>query len=123
MITVEEILMGRDKQEPLTLEMYQNLAVLMGKINYVRAIYGKPLVVSSGYRPPSVNKAVGGSKNSAHMLCMAVDFKDPKQEFSTWCIKNINLLNKIGLYLEDPRFTKTWTHLQIRPTLSNPFIP
>jgi uncharacterized protein YcbK (DUF882 family) len=44
----------------------------------VRAILGdKPVLISSGYRSPQVNTAVGGSKSSAHMSGLAVDFSCP----------------------------------------------
>ena len=40
----------------------------------VRALLGRPLRISSGYRSPAVNKAVGGAATSAHCLGHAVDF-------------------------------------------------
>jgi len=43
----------------------------------LRALLGKPIHVSSGYRSPEVNKAVGGSKNSQHLRGEAVDFTVP----------------------------------------------
>jgi len=44
----------------------------------VRALLGgKPVLVSSGYRSPEVNRAVGGSATSAHMAGLAVDFTVP----------------------------------------------
>ena len=43
-----------------------------------RALLGdKPILISSGYRSPQVNAAVGGSKSSAHMSGLAVDFSCP----------------------------------------------
>jgi uncharacterized protein YcbK (DUF882 family) len=123
MITVDEVLMGRDKANPLTSEQWRNLADLMARINIIRAAYGKSLVVSSGYRPPDKNSAAGGAKNSPHMSCQAVDFADPKGEFKKWCLDNFDLIKKVGLYMEDPAFTPTWVHLQTRPTKNNPFKP
>jgi len=41
----------------------------------IRDRYGKPIVVSSGYRCPALNKAVGGVKNSDHMYGCAADIK------------------------------------------------
>lgn len=123
MITVDEVLMGRDKANPLTPEQWRNLADLMGRINIIRAAYGKSLVVSSGYRPPAQNAAAGGAKNSTHMSCQAVDFADPNGEFKKWCLDNFDLIKKVGLYMEDPAFTPTWVHLQTRPTKNNPFKP
>jgi zinc D-Ala-D-Ala carboxypeptidase len=44
----------------------------------VRTLLGdKPILISSGYRGPSLNAAVGGSKNSAHMSGLACDFSCP----------------------------------------------
>lgn len=39
----------------------------------LREAYGKPIVVTSGYRCPALNKAVGGSKTSDHMIGCAAD--------------------------------------------------
>ena len=46
-------------------------------LEQVRALLGKPIIVSSGYRAPHVNRAVGGAANSAHMLGCAADFACP----------------------------------------------
>lgn len=43
----------------------------------VRDFLGHPIHVNSGYRSPAVNRAIGGSKTSAHMLGYAVDFTCP----------------------------------------------
>lgn len=39
----------------------------------LREAYGKPIIVTSGYRCPALNKAVGGSPTSDHMKGCAVD--------------------------------------------------
>ena len=31
-------------------------------------IYGKPIIVNSGYRCIKLNKAIGGAKNSQHLV-------------------------------------------------------
>ena len=47
-------------------------------IEKVRTILGnKPILVSSGYRSPQLNAAVGGSTGSAHMSGLACDFSCP----------------------------------------------
>ncbi len=40
----------------------------------IRDSLGKPLIITSGYRPPWLNALIGGSKTSAHMLGRAADF-------------------------------------------------
>lgn len=39
----------------------------------LRQAYGKPIVVSSGFRCAALNKAVGGSRTSQHLLGQAAD--------------------------------------------------
>lgn len=50
-----------------------NLNRLAHTLERIRDLVGLPIVVSSGYRSPAVNKAVGGAKNSAHMTGCAAD--------------------------------------------------
>lgn len=55
-----------------------NLQRMAETMEEVRTILGdKPILVSSGYRSPAVNAAVGGSKSSAHMSGLACDFSCP----------------------------------------------
>lgn len=49
--------------------------MLAGFAERVREIVGLPLIITSGYRCPGLNKAVGGSSTSQHKLCEAIDFK------------------------------------------------
>ena len=55
----------------------KNLTRLARVLEDVRMIYGKPLIVSSGYRCPELNKVIGGSPTSAHQDGRAVDFTIP----------------------------------------------
>ena len=45
----------------------------MDKLQSLRNRLGKPLIVRSGYRSPSHNRAVGGAPASKHMLGTAFD--------------------------------------------------
>lgn len=57
------------------LEAAKNTAYGM---EHVRKLLGnKPILISSGYRSPKLNEAVGGSKQSQHCLAEAVDFTCP----------------------------------------------
>jgi hypothetical protein len=55
----------------------KNLQHTADTMETVRAILGHPVLISSGYRAPKVNVAVGGSKNSAHVHGLAADFTCP----------------------------------------------
>lgn len=114
MITRREVLMGRDALYPLTPELEANLELLLIALNAFRRAYGKFMVVSSGYRPPEINKGVAGAaKRSNHMLCLACDFKDTDGSLGAWCLANLKVLEECGLYLEHPSATRGWVHLQV----------
>jgi hypothetical protein len=81
-------------------------------------VYGKPLSVSSGWRPGIFNKKAGGANNSAHITCEAIDIHDADGEFAKWCLDNLDVLEKAGLYMEDPSRTIGWVHLQTRAPAS-----
>ena len=78
----------------------------------VRTILGdKPILISSGYRSPAVNSAVGGSKSSAHMSGLAVDFSCPG--FGT----PLQICRKLHPHMRDLGIDQliheydTWVHL------------
>lgn len=54
-----------------------NLARVAATLEQIRALVGGPITVSSGYRSPALNKAVGGAANSAHVLGLAADITAP----------------------------------------------
>ena len=57
-----------------TPEHLENLKALAARMEDVRALFGKRIEITSGYRNPQVNAAVGGTKTSAHALGHAADF-------------------------------------------------
>jgi hypothetical protein len=64
--------LGIDNNPPV--EVRDNLRAVCTKIfDPCREFIGGPLGISSGYRSPKLNKAVGGSKTSEHMLGQALD--------------------------------------------------
>lgn len=53
----------------------RNLNNTLLQLEQLRELYGKPIVITSGYRCPELNKAVGGKANSQHLRGEAVDLK------------------------------------------------
>jgi len=62
---------GIDNAPPADVEA--NLLRLAEVLEAIRALGAKPIIVTSGYRSPSLNAAVGGTANSAHLTGLAAD--------------------------------------------------
>lgn len=115
MITACDVLMNRDFEFPLTAELRVNLNNLLWCVNRFREAYGVKMYVSSGYRPGHYNKDAHGAKGSAHLICKAVDFHDADGSIKAWIKADLKILERCGLWMEDPDKTVGWVHLDIVP--------
>ena len=63
--------------------------------------------------------------NSAHITGEAVDIYDTDRSLCIYLQDHPEILESCDLYMEDPRYTNGWTHLQSRKTKSGKriFIP
>ncbi|HEY8877783.1 MAG TPA: D-Ala-D-Ala carboxypeptidase family metallohydrolase [Roseateles sp.] len=77
--TLEELIatQHRDIDNDPPLEIVANLKRTALLLESVRQRLGAPIIISSGYRSPALNKAVGGQPNSQHLTGQAVDFICP----------------------------------------------
>lgn len=99
----------------------KNLHELLDILNLVRAEYGKPIRVTSGYRSASLNKLVGGVPTSAHLYGLAADvvpFERNKADFLAIQKLFIKFATDKGynpiVLIEKPRNgVPTWLHLEI----------
>jgi len=60
---------------PELLNAAQNTAEMMEKIREV--LGDNPIIITSGYRCPELNRAIGSGDSSDHLKAAAVDFKCP----------------------------------------------
>jgi len=101
-----EFLHGND---PLpSRSVIHNLTLLAHRLQGIRDLLGRPILINSGYRTPEHNRAVGGAKNSYHLKGMAADIIIPgipalevQRHLSNWS-------GGMGCY-------EHFTHLDIRP--------
>lgn len=62
-------------------EVIDNLTALVDNVlDPLRELYGKPIHISSGYRCPRLNKAVGGVSTSQHLVGQAADINQGSHE-------------------------------------------
>ena len=88
----------------------------------VRAHFGKPVVVSSGYRSPAVNRAIGGARNSQHVTGEAADFEIPgvsNVEVRRWMEANLNYDQPILEFYIPGQPNSGWVHVSYRQPFRN----
>lgn len=71
--TVGEVLRFDKSRVPTNAEHQKNIIELAKALDILREKWGGPIGVTSWYRPPAVNRRVGGVRNSQHLLGSAVD--------------------------------------------------
>lgn len=123
MITMQEL---NPHNYPTTPEIADNLNKLLSVMNQIRSAYNKPMIITSGLRSEEDQARINPSApKSKHLLGQACDVSDPHGEYWAWCMVNIALMEKLGVYFEDKNNTPTWTHCQITPPKSGKriFIP
>lgn len=112
MITFKEL---NPKNIPVTKEQSENSLILLAKINLVRTKWGKPMIVTSGFRSledhiriykelaEKHNKEFDESKvpmGSQHLKFAAVDILDLDGSLYKWCQENEAFLVEVGLWCE-----------------------
>lgn len=115
MITIDDYYMGRDRlyAKDLTDAIRENSPVTVERANELLSEFGEARGVNSGWRPPLVNAAIPrASKTSLHMTGQAIDIADFDGRLDDWCLRHLDILARIGLWLESPTATKGWCHVQ-----------
>jgi len=95
-ITLGEFALGQEARRFDHQHQVDTAAELAAFLERVRIAFGgKPIIITSGYRPPAVNRAVGGASSSEHLYDApsvgAVDFYiDGADVYKVqeWCDKN-----------------------------------
>jgi hypothetical protein len=95
-ITLGEFALGQEARRFQHQYQVDTAAELAAFLERCRAVFGgKPVVITSGYRPAKINAAVGGDPNSEHLYKKprwgAVDFHIPGADMvavQEWVLKN-----------------------------------
>lgn len=111
-ITVKEMLKSVTAErlkivnEPFDDVVIDNLQHTINCLDELRQMYGKPIIITSGYRCPALNKAVGGKINSQHVKGQAADLKWD-EDLLKFIVRNYHYDQLIS---EESKRTK-WIHI------------
>ena len=96
-------------------KLKDNVARLVDNVlDPLREAWGRPLTVSSGYRCPALNRAVGGSATSHHMDGMAADITTGNKVDNRRLFQLIINLKLPFTQLIDERYFR-WVHVSYDP--------
>lgn len=94
-----------------TMAALANIETILGPgMQRVRDLLGVPVVLSSGYRGDALNRAVGGSANSAHKRGLAADFRAPEFGTPRKVIERL-LQHSPSIRADQMIYEGTWVHI------------
>lgn len=94
-------------------DILARLKTSAGQLERVRELLlGRPLVISSAYRSPAVNRAAGGEKTSAHLAGWAIDFTCPA--FGT-PLEICARIQRSAITFDQLIEEGTWVHISFDP--------
>lgn len=101
----------------------KQLKYTAGALEEVRELLGVPMTITSGYRMPQLNKAVGGSATSKHTQGLCADFipigMTVKEAFAKITANKDKLLSVRKVIIEGVK-GKNWVHLQAKVSADEP---
>ena len=101
------------KNEPSTAHVENLIHLAETVLQPVRDHFGKPVVISSGYRSPELCEAIGSSTKSQHARGEAADFEImgvDNMQLATWINKNTNFDQLILEFYEPGDPNSGWVH-------------
>lgn len=88
----------------------------------VRAQFGRPVRITSGYRSLALNRAIGGATSSQHSKGEAVDFEIPgvsNLDVAQWMEKKLNYDQLILEFYTPGEPNSGWIHVSYREPYRN----
>lgn len=118
MISLNELVKPGD--DP-TMDQVNNLHLLQYKLNCIREFYGKPMLMTSGFRTIQEQTDLYlkmGKKpalGSQHLIGAAADVSDPDGALKRFTLDNLEFFEQQFLFMENFDYTKNWIHYQLYP--------
>ena len=131
MVTFNEMLVATSISD-VPIAHQQNIAELLKRVNVLRAEWGKPMKVTSGYRTlqdhlriyHDIAKRAGKDfrpesvpMRSQHLIGASIDIYDPGLTLTKW-LKEENSKRLVAVQLYAEEGNSNWVHLQLFPPAS-----
>lgn len=81
-------------QNTPSVEVEENIEELLEVLDGLREFFGKPIKITSGYRCTELNRLVGGSPTSAHVIGYAADLQPVGDTFENFKAEVLRWLDK-----------------------------
>lgn len=96
-------------------DLWPNVLPLVTLLEAFRERVDKPLILSSVYRSPAYNKAIGGATSSEHMKFTAADFTvaDPTSGPPDWAA-TLKAMRRDGMFSGGIGIYPTFVHVDVR---------
>lgn len=112
-LTHSETAVRRGIKNEVNPVIQNNLTIVAANMEAVRELLdSNPIIISSGFRNMEVNRIIGGSTKSAHMLGWAVDFICPR--FGT-PKQIVDKLKDSDIKFDQVIEEGTWVHISFAP--------
>lgn len=130
MISIEELIKGNDMTwDQIPKEHQINLIDLLSRLNKLRVIWGKPIIITNGYRSLAHHLKIYAAKGitdqskipmkSQHLSGCAADMSDPDGSLKAFVKANdYQVLKDCELWMEAADSTNGWLHNQSNPPKS-----
>lgn len=99
-------------------ELEEDAQRLLAYLDEVRSAFGSPVRISSGYRCPALNKAVGGKDTSQHTQGLAADLQAPELSRLFRTVRALGGFDQ--LIWEEPAPHRRWVHVSVAPATRPP---
>lgn len=94
---------------PTDSTIINNIHNTLDRLDEIRSVYNKPIIITSGYRCAELNEAVGGQWNSQHLKGEAADLK--------WDEDLFNLIKdnfKFDQLIQERNKSTKWLHISFK---------
>ena len=103
---------SRKVENTPSVEAVVNLCRLCNEVlEPARKIYGRPIIVTSGFRCTKLNNLVGGVKNSRHLTGQAADLRIESKELGRKLFDALKTLPAIDELLFEHKGSARWIHV------------